>query len=72
MFVTEARLTLTNMLMISVESAAITLAGTLPAGGHLVQIKVTRDADHADDTLAADARLIAVRLEYGIDAYSDA
>ena len=71
-FVTDARLTLTNMLMISVESAAITLSGTAPAGGDLVQIKVTRDADHGDDTLAADARLIAVRLEYGIDAYSDA
>lgn len=49
---------------------AITIAGT-PAGGCLVQFRVTRLPADGDDTLAADARLIAVKVEYGINAYSD-
>lgn len=49
-------------------SSAITLAGT-PAGGQLVQLKITRDV--SEDTLDADARLIAVKLEYKVGQYSD-
>lgn len=45
------------------ETGDITLAGT-PAAGELVQLRVYRDADAAGDTLAADARLIAVKLYY--------
>lgn len=50
-------------------TSAITLAGT-PAGGELCQFRVYRDADAGGDTLAVDARLIAVKLEYSIDSYS--
>lgn len=49
-------------------SSPITLAGT-PAGGQLVQLKITRDV--SEDTLDADARLIAIKLEYGLSAHSD-
>lgn len=49
-------------------SSAITLAGT-PAGGQLVQLKITRDV--SEDTLDADARLIAVKIEYKTGQYSD-
>lgn len=49
-------------------SSAITLAGT-PAGGQLVQLKITRDV--SEDTLGVDARLIAIKLEYGLSAHSD-
>jgi hypothetical protein len=49
-------------------SSAITLAGT-PAGGQLVQLKITRDV--SEDTLDADARLIAIKLEYKVAQYSD-
>jgi len=48
-------------------TAAVTLAGT-PAGGELVQIRVSRDTS---DTLNADARLIAVKLEYTTSTFSD-
>lgn len=49
-------------------SAAITLAGTL-AGGQLVQLKITRDV--SEDTLGVDARLMAIKIEYGVNAHSD-
>lgn len=50
------------------ESAAITLAGS-PAGGQLVQLKVTRQT--GSDTLGVDARLIGIRILYKIAQYSD-
>lgn len=50
------------------ESSAITLAGT-PAGGQLVQLKVTRQT--GSDTLGVDARLIGIRILYKIAQYSD-
>lgn len=49
-------------------SSAITLAGT-PAGGQLVQLKITRDV--SEDTLGVDARLIAIKIEYKVGQYSD-
>ena len=49
-------------------SSAITLAGS-PAGGQLVQLKITRDV--SEDTLDADARLIALKIEYSVAQYSD-
>lgn len=49
-------------------SSAITLAGS-PAGGQLVQFKITRDV--SEDTLGVDARLIAVKIEYKVAQYSD-
>lgn len=50
------------------ESSAITLAGT-PAGGQLVQLKVTRQT--GSDTLGVDARLLGIRILYKIAQYSD-
>lgn len=50
------------------ESSAITLAGS-PAGGQLVQLKVTRQT--GSDTLGVDARLIGIRILYKIGTYSD-
>jgi hypothetical protein len=52
---------------VAAETAAITLAGT-PAGGQLAQFRVYRDV--SEDTLAADAKLIAVKLKYGVNAWS--
>jgi hypothetical protein len=57
-------------LHISSATAAVTFAGS-PAGGQFVAIKVYRDADAGGDTLNADARLMAVKIEYGINAYTD-
>jgi hypothetical protein len=45
------------------ESSAITLAGT-PAAGQLVQFRVYRDADAGGDTLAADAKLLGIKIYY--------
>ena len=41
----------------------MTLAGT-PAAGELVQFRIFRDADNGSDTLAADAKLIQVKIYY--------
>lgn len=49
-------------------SSAITVAGS-PAGGQLVQLKITRDV--SEDTLGVDARLIAIKIEYSVAQYSD-
>lgn len=57
-------------LMISDETAAITIGGS-PAAGDLVVFQVYRDADNVSDTLAADAKLIAVRLYITTDDYED-
>ena len=45
----------------SSESSAVTLAGT-PAIGELVQLRAWRDA--TNDTLAADAKLIGIKVYY--------
>ncbi len=60
----------TNTINISAATSAITFAGT-PAGGEMVQFRLYRDADNGSDTLAADARFIACKIEYGITQYSD-
>lgn len=57
-------------LMISAATAAITIGGS-PAAGDLVVFQVYRDADNGSDTLAADAKLIAVRLYITTDDYED-
>ena len=53
---------------ISPESSAITLAGS-PAGGQMVQLKITRDV--SEDSLGVDARLIGIRILYKVGKYSD-
>jgi len=53
----------TNKTHTSDATAAITLAGT-PAAGQLAQFRVQRDV--SEDNLTVDARLIGVKLVYGI------
>lgn len=55
-------------IMESAFTPAITIAGT-PAAEDLVVFKFYRDPDN--DNLAADAKLIAVRIKYTIDAGTD-
>lgn len=68
--VTDANGATANTVRISSATAAVTLAGS-PAGGQLAQFRVYRDADNGSDTLAVDARLIAVKIEYPINTYTD-
>jgi hypothetical protein len=52
-----------NDMNISGETGNITVAGT-PAAGEAVQFRVYRNANAANDDLAADARLVAVRVTF--------
>ena len=51
------------------ETSAITIAGT-PVAGDWLQFKVARDP--ANDTNTSDARLMGVRIRFGIAQYNDA
>lgn len=61
--VTDNGVSTANQVLISAETSAITLAGT-PAGGELVQFKVSRDPTNGSDTLAQTARLLGVMITY--------
>lgn len=52
------------------ESAAITIGGT-PAEGDIVYFQIARNPSDGSDTLAADARLIGIKLLYTIDSNID-
>lgn len=52
-------------------SSAITIAGS-PAAKDLVRFRIFRDVSDAADTAAEDARLIAVRIFYTVNAADDA
>jgi hypothetical protein len=60
----------TNDLYRSPETAALTIGGA-PAENDVVVFQVYRDADHASDTLAIDARLHGVALFYTTSANVD-
>jgi hypothetical protein len=64
-------LTAVNDMCISAATSALTIGGT-PAAEDLVVFEFYRDAPAGGDTLAADARLIAVRIIYTTDAANDA
>jgi hypothetical protein len=64
--VSDALITLNDM-HISSATSAITLAGS-PAGGQAAIIRVYRDV--SEDNIENDVKLIAVKLEYGINAIS--
>lgn len=49
---------------------AITIAGT-PVAGDLISLRFKRNPADASDTLAADARLIAVRVRFTMAQYDD-
>lgn len=50
-------------------TAAITIGGT-PTAGDWLQFRIYRDV--SEDTLGVDARLLGVRIEFTLDAHSDA
>jgi len=56
-------------LMVSNETSAITINGA--GAGELVMFRVYRNGGSGNDTLSGDARLIGIKIEYGINAYSD-
>lgn len=62
--------TAANDVMESAFTSAITIAGT-PAAEDLVVFQFYRDADNGADTCTVDARLIAVRIKYTINAVDD-
>lgn len=62
-------LTATGDVHITAETSAITIAGT-PAAGDWLQFKIARDP--ANDTNTSDARLMGVRIRFGIAQYNDA
>lgn len=53
---------------VSAETSAITIAGT-PTAGDWIQFKVARDPNN--DTNTSDARLMGVRIRFGIKQYDD-
>ena len=53
---------------VSAATSAITVGGS-PAGGQWVVFNVGRKT--GSDNMAGDARLLSVKIEYGINAYSD-
>lgn len=62
--------TAANDLMQSPFTSAVTI-GDSPAEGDLVCFQVYRDADNGSDTLAADAKLIGIRLNFTTNAADD-
>lgn len=54
---------------VSAETSAMTIGGT-PAAGDWLQFRVNRDP--ANDTNTSDARLMGVRIRFGISQYNDA
>ena len=68
--VTDA-VTAVGDMMESAFTAPLTIAGS-PAPEDLVVFRFYRDATNAADTLAADARLVAVRIRYTADTENDA
>ncbi|HLF79660.1 MAG TPA: hypothetical protein VJB57_19435 [Dehalococcoidia bacterium] len=57
-----------NVVLISAATSAITIAGA--GAGELVLFRAYRLPTHADDTLAADARLHGIQIEYTTSSYS--
>ncbi len=55
---------------VSSATSAITLGGT-PAGGEYVALRAYRNATSGSDTMTGDARLLSIKIKYGINAYSD-
>ena len=64
-------LTATGDICISPTTSAITIAGT-PGAEEYVVFQVYRDADAGGDTLAADARLHGITINYTADTLTDA
>ena len=57
-------------MLVSSESAALTVAGT-PTDDEMTYFRVFRDVSDANDDMTQDARLIGVKLFYTTDAGTD-
>jgi len=57
--------------LVSVESAAVTIAGT-PADDDMCYFRIFRDVSDSNDTATEDARLIGIKLFFTTDAVNDA
>lgn len=57
-------------ILVTAESAAVTIAGT-PAAGDIVFFRIFRDVSDANDDMTEDARLIAIKLFYTTDTATD-
>lgn len=68
--VTDDALNAAEDLMVSAESAAVTIAGT-PAVGDVSFFRIFRDVSDANDDMTQDARLIGVQVFYTLDAGDD-
>lgn len=55
---------------ISSATAAITLGGS-PAGGQYAALRAYRNATSGSDTMPGDARLLSIKVEYTINAYTE-
>lgn len=60
----------TDDIMITAETAAITVAGS-PGAEEWVYFQVYRDVSDAGDDLDIDARLQGVKIHYTTDAHTD-
>lgn len=58
-------------MLVSAESAAVTIGGT-PAAGDLVYFRIFRDVSDANDDMSEDARLVGIKVFYTTDAATDA
>jgi len=67
--VTDDATATANQVLHTAESAALTVGGT-GAAGDWVAFRLYRDPANGSDDLNVDARVLAVRIEYGITALS--
>lgn len=61
----------TNDLHLTSATSAITVGGT-PAEGDMVYFEITREVANGSDTIAADAKLLGIRLKFTNNASTDA
>ena len=69
--VDDANQSAAEEMLVSAESAAVTIAGT-PADDDMCFFRFFRDVSDANDTATEDARLIGIKIFYTTDAVNDA
>lgn len=69
--VTDDALNASNDLMVTAESAVVTIAGS-PAEGDMCYFRIFRDVSDANDDMTQDARLIGVKVFYTMNFGDDA
>ncbi len=68
--VTDDNISAAEDMLVTAESAAITIAGA-PAADEMVHFRLFRDVSDAADTMTEDARLIGIQVFYTLDAGTD-